>query len=709
MYYAHVNEHGQYQTVEDHLKGTAVRCAAFAAEFGEEQRGWLMGQMHDIGKCSKEFQRRLLENGPKVDHATAGGLECDRMGEGLVACCIVGHHGGLLDYGSKGDVTGAPTFVGRIKKAAAGKIPKYEWNNVLPRLERKPKITDTYSWALWIKMLYSSLVDADYLDTEAFMQNGTVQREQYESLPVLLERLEKHIQSWFPPKTELNQTRCEILNACLGAGVRQRGLYSLTVPTGGGKTISSLAFALKHAIANGMKRVIYVVPYTSIIEQNAQVFREILGDNNVIEHHCAVVADEEAETGANNQRLRLATENWNAPVVVTTSVQFFESFYSNRPSKCRKLHNVANSVVIFDEAQMLPREHLRPCVGVIANLVKHFRATAVLCTATQPVLNNLIQSFGSDLHVEELVPGTKKLFSKLRRTTYRKIGSVNWEILSKTLGAYSQVLCIVNTRKAAQLIYEKLPQEGRYHLSTLMYPANRKTVLEEIRRRLKAGEVCRVVATSLIEAGVDIDFPMVYRELAGLDSIAQAAGRCNREGKRAAEESFVTVFESEEMPPKLQTINIAAMRETLTSGLEFDDPACMQYYFEKWLSLSDEKLDVSDAVRKLRGGSNGCLFPFDTVAREFHLIAQNTKTIYIPDGEGAELCQQLLDKTANRMIYRRAGVYGVNVYDQQFQELYDMGFLTLLDEESAVLTTMSRYNRETGLSLNGVSGEAFFV
>ena len=388
-YLSHIASDGREQTVAAHLQETAALCSRFAAEFGQAQRGAFLGMAHDIGKNSDAFQKRLL-GGPKVDHATAGALECAKRHEEQMACCVIGHHGGMPDFGNpKTDYPGAPTCVGRIRKGQSGNIPPYHWEGTLPNPGKKPPLTDNFSTAMWTKMLFSCLVDADFLDTEAFMAETAPQRGGYDSLEVLLERLNTYTAPWFPGKTELNRNRCAILSACQEKAALPRGIYSLTVPTGGGKTVSSLAFGLKHAVENGMKRVIYVIPYTSIIEQNAQVFRDILGDSNVVEHHSGVSYDDDDETSCNNYFQRLASENWDAPVIVTTAVQFFESLYSNRPSQCRKLHNIANSVVIFDEAQMIPTCHLLPCVGAMASLVSQFRSTIVLCTATQPVLTDL--------------------------------------------------------------------------------------------------------------------------------------------------------------------------------------------------------------------------------------------------------------------------------------------------------------------------------
>ena len=565
MYCAHIRDDGAVQTVMEHLVGTAQLCASFAQRFGEEERGRLLGLAHDIGKCSDEFQRRL-NGGPKVDHATAGALECAKIREDLMACCVVGHHSGLPDFGNtREDYPGAPTCIGRLKRGLRGGIPAYHWDEKIPAPGKPPAFQDRFTQTLWVRMLYSCLVDADYLDTETFMTEVHLLRKGYDPLPVLMDRLNTYVRPWFPGKTELNRNRCNILRQCLDSASQPRGVYSLTVPTGGGKTIASLAFALKHAIENGLDRVIYVIPYTSIIEQNAAVFRRILGDNNVVEHHSGILFDEEEETNRKNQFQRLASENWDAPVIVTTAVQFFESLYANRSSQCRKLHNMANSVIIFDEAQMIPTCHLKPCVGAIANLAAHFHSTAVLCTATQPALSDLFGQFCPGLKIHELCPGVSQAFRNFRRVTYRDGGRLSDTALAEALNQERQVLCIVNTRKAAQKVYNLLPREGSFHLSTLMYPAHRKEVIGIIRQRLEDGLTCRVVSTSLIEAGVDVDFPAVYRELAGLDSIAQAAGRCNREGKRSADSSLVTYFQSENPIPALQRVNIRAAQEALQS------------------------------------------------------------------------------------------------------------------------------------------------
>lgn len=722
QYYAHVRENAggseKYQTVAQHLTGTAELCRKFAAAFGAEADGELAGLTHDIGKCTDAFQDRLLNDGPIVDHATAGAVACAIRGNRYVSACVAGHHGGLPDFGNMRTARKDDgTFYGRLMKGREEQCMEHCGDCgvklPLPMVSASQRLASLQA-SFWTRMLYSCLVDADFLDTEQFM-NGERGRGGYDDIPVLLERLQAYIEPWQQPGTELNRLRCEILNTCIEAGSKPKGVYTLTVPTGGGKTVSSLAFALRHAAEHGMQRVIYVIPYTSIIEQNAQVFRDILGSGNVLEHHSAVQFDLSDGAPAEAVRKALATENWDMPVVVTTAVQFFESMYAARSSRCRKLHNLANSVIIFDEAQMLPLPHLRPCVAAIASLAEQFRSTVVLCTATQPSLDDLLQTYAPSCPVTELCPQTGALYDRFRRVTFRQTGTLTDEALAEQLSKQRQVLCIVNSRKAAQNVYALLPPEGSYHLSTLMIPAQRQALLGEIRERLKQGKTCRVVSTSLIEAGVDVDFPAVYRELAGLDSVMQAAGRCNREGKRPADESVVTIFERTELPPLLFQTAVGAAKEALGEDRDPAAPETMTRYFHNLRGLKGNTLDKHGIIKAFTQGIEGCEFPFRTVAETFHLIDRNTYTVYIPYGEGAVLLQRLQDGECSKSLYRKLGRYAVSVYDKHFQALYNAGALLTaqdvpsLDGDSAILTDLTLYSETMGLSLEPEAGKAEFI
>lgn len=699
------DEHPEGQSIEAHLKGTGELAETFAAEFGAAANGKLCGLAHDIGKYSDEFQLRL-RGGKKVDHATAGA----KIKAAFEAVCVIGHHSGLPNVGHKdADTTESQTFFGRKLRAEQGGIPDYRknWNGhiALPQDYFRPSGRG-FATAFYIRMLYSCLVDADYIDTETFM-NGDAGRGNYEPLSALCDKLTAYISKWNNPTREIDILRQKILNSCIEKASAPRGIFSLTVPTGGGKTVASMAFALNHAVANSMKRIIYVIPYTSIIEQNAKVFRDILGQENVVEHHSSVSYELSENADELEYRSALATENWDAPVIVTTAVQFFESLYANRSSKCRKLHNIANSVIIFDEAQMIPSNNLRPCVAAIAELVRAYNATAVLCTATQPAIDEMLLEYSKKESVVELCPDVDGMFEKFRRTSFEKEGRLTTDELVSRLESQQQVLCIVNTRKFAQEVYEALPSEGRFHLSTLMCPVHRKQKLDEIRERLKSGKTCRVVSTSLIEAGVDVDFPRVFREMAGLDSILQAAGRCNREGKRSAESSIVTVFESENKVNKLIAVNRDAAEETVRDWTQPNTTSTIERYFKAYRDFlrNDDKSGVITASEK---GISGCGLPFEWIAKEFKLIDQNTFTVYISVGEGKELISRLREGERSRELYRKAGMYSVSIYENHFNALINAGAAEPFGDDAAILTDLSLYSDEKGLATDVTDGSALF-
>lgn len=706
---AHISATGQTQTVLSHLQGTAYLAKAFARTFGGETQAELAGLAHDIGKYSEAFQKRLKGDPIQVDHSTAGALECWRAGQPFAAFAVAGHHGGLPDGGSQTDGPNQATLWGRIKRG--GILEPYgcwEQDVTLPQagipgfLRKRSGLEMVF----FTRMLYSCLVDADFLDTEAFMDGRDRVRNET-SMEQLWDKLQSYISGWFPPKGGLNRQRCQILERCIKEGEeRAPGLFSLTVPTGGGKTVASLAFALAHAKKQGLERVIYVIPYTSIIEQTAEVFREILGEENVLEHHSNVLYDLEGEAAPRTIHLAKATENWDMPVVVTTAVQFFESLYACRSSQCRKLHNIANSVVIFDEAQMMPIPYLRPCVWVISQMVEHYGVSAVLCTATQPALEPVFREFLPQVPVQELCLADTCQWEMFRRVTFRQEGNLTWEELAVQLMAHHQVLCIVNTRKAAQEVYGRLDGAGSFHLSTLMCPSHRKEQLREIRRRLKEGLPCRVVSTSLIEAGVDVDFPVVFREQSGLDSILQAAGRCNREGRRPPEESFVHIFEGEGKAPPLFSTAIGAGKAAMSRHADIASQEAIHDYFSELLELKGKEAQDKERILPLIQSE---FFPFRTVAERFHLIDSLTRTVYVPWREGAELVERLRVGEGGRALFRRLGQYGVSVYEKHFATLEAAGDLEVLENGAAILCNPTLYAGETGLSLEADSGKSLFI
>ena len=739
---AHRNQdNGQEQLLIDHLQGVSDIAGDFAAVFGEESAGRQAGLYHDIGKYSAEFQNYLRHGGGrKYDHSTAGALEL--MGKKCLlskptAFCVAGHHSGLLNGGNaKIDTAESKTFWGRMKKQPGEDIPTYQayqadveypseniQSQLIPQFGR-----DVFAGQFYTRMLFSCLVDADFLDTEEFMQPGKSIRGNFSSIAELKGKLDAYIEENFLNEKGkrygelINQHRRKILRECIEAGDTEDGatLLSLTVPTGGGKTIASLAFALHHAVRTHKKRVIYVIPYTSIIEQNAKVFRDILGDENVIEHHCQV---DYASLGDNDDvydkqmKSQLATENWDAPLIVTTNVQFFESLFANRTSKCRKLHNIAASVIIFDEAQMLPLDYLRPCLAAIHELTRHYGATAVLCTATQPSLNKI---FKKDYRreIKEICRNVKEEYKFFKRTKIELLPQkVALEEMADCLQEKEQVLCIVNTKKAARELFAALQgADGCFHLSTNLCPQHRKAILAQIRQALLDGKPCRVVSTSLIEAGVDVDFPCVYREMAGLDSIIQAAGRCNREGRRAKEESLVYVFTwaDKAMANSQQSMKIcrgATEYVCERHGKDLGSPMAIKSYFDFLHKLDGHELD-SKKIMEMMGNE---FMPFEHVAKEFVLIETPTRPIFIPyDETGQKIEKQLRQGMRSRQLMREAGKYMVNVYcsdnnESPFARLDAANKIDVLDDNVAILIDMDSYSSSLGLQLNIEAGQGVFL
>ena len=718
-YIAHIDEKDKkrIQTVKNHLEGTAKLSGEFAGKFGKEDWGYCNGMLHDIGKYSVDFLKRITgESNQRVDHSTAGARVCVEKGGKyrFLEYCIGGHHTGLPDYGSNYDNAGDPTLMGRRKKKISD-YQVYQTEIDIPEIVTDPfdfkkTVNLDFSMSVFIRMLYSCLVDADFLDTEAFMSRGKKVRNSGEPVGVLLEKLEKHVSEWLKNQDmdTVNGRRTEILKHCLEEGRSERGLFRLTVPTGGGKTIASLAFALRHAVENQMDRVIYVIPYTSIIEQNAKVFREILGDENVLENHCNIAYEVDSQRAEELQPMQLAAENWDKPVVVTTNVQFFESLFANKPSKCRKLHNIANSVIIFDEAQMLPNDYLKPCIAMIEELLNNYKTSVVLCTATQPALKSFFQS---EVLATELCPRMDEQFHFFKRTLFENIGTVTEDCLMNKLTEEYQALCIVNTKKRAQNIYKELKEDGVYHLSTSMYPKHRKRVLNEIRERLGENKKCILISTSLVEAGVDLDFQSVYRELAGVDSMIQAAGRCNREGQRKVEESKVLIFRFEEKENILgQRQQIDVTKSLIADGRNLSDRETITRYFEMLYHIKGESLDKKKIMDEFT--NKKIKYRFAQVGKDFRLIEQNTKTVFINCEEEADkILRELKVKGFTRSGMRNATQYCVTVYDQTFDKMYGAGMLKPIAENMEdfyELADESRYTEEMGLELEIDNGMVLF-
>jgi len=722
-YIAHIADDGREQTIKEHSVAVGDLACEFAAAFGAGELARTVGSFHDVGKYSDAFQRRIRGANIKADHSTAGGQllfsQSKNMLGRIAAYCIMGHHGGLPDGGSEVDGSGEPTMHGRLKRQVEDYGAFSTEMQVRTLTMPDIKIRDKFGAHFFTRFLFSSIVDADYLDSERFFnEKASDIRGGFVSMEELYARLQKYIERFLNPHgavSELNAQRTMLLNNCLSKAEVGCGLFTLTAPTGSGKTISSLGFALTHARKNSLRRVIYVVPYNTIIEQNAKVFEDILGMGNVLQHHSNVNYDvtEEDYFGSANEQKRLAAENWDYPLIVTSSVQFFESLFNAKPSKCRKLHNIAGSVVIFDEAQMIPQSYLRPCVRAIRELVENYHCSAILATATPSALDKYFEI----VPLKEIVENPKGMYEFFRRTTIRQLGEQLTDVdLVSRLEKHEQALCIVNTRKQAQQIFSSLKGDGIFHLSTTMYPEHRSRTLEEIRSRLKDDErpLCRVVSTSMVEAGVDLDFPVVYREKTGLDSIVQAAGRCNREGKRPLKESDVYVFSSSEYkPPKSMESAIKTFEQIADSFADdLSSLDAIQSYFEQlFYNKGDEALDAKGILNSIEQGNNSFSIPFRDIADKLRMIDDDTTTVFILR-DAPKLENRLRNGERNRALFREIGKYGVPLHKYDIKKLDEIYALEKLDGEHGsqiLLLNPIYYNEKYGVELSPEGGNAIFA
>lgn len=696
----------EWQLLGTHLKNVAELAKQFADYFGGAEWAGVVGIVHDIGKFSKEFQNMLVNTanedandeqrrGP--DHSSAGAQEIvKRLPEGiskLLAYCVAGHHAGLLDVQANG-----ACLKDRLSKTLKDYSACPDEFLGLPNIIKPPisldrsKMDVGFQLQFFVRMLFSCLVDADFLDTEAFIDKRKPRlRENGINLTDLRDRVVVEVERISNDDTLVNRTRRKVFEQCLKSAKNKPGIFSLTVPTGGGKTLSSLAFALNHAIEYGMQRVIYVIPYTSIIEQNAEVFRRVCGENAVLEHHCNF------EFTQDSYKAQLAAENWDAPLIVTTNVQFFETLFHYRVSKCRKAHNIANSVIIFDEAQMLPVDLIKPCIAAIKELVRNYRATIVLSTATQPAFNFSDEFKSGFKEIKEIVENPAELYRTLNRVKIGKLPSISDDEIAKRVNEYNQVLCVVNTRKYARQLYETIPdKKGLYHLSALMCPAHRSQTIADIKAALKAGNACRVISTQLIEAGVDIDFPVVFRALAGIDSIAQSAGRCNREGKLPnGGEVFVFATEKSSPPGFLHQST-----ETAEGVMRrFDDILSLESvrdYFRELYWRNEDGLDKNKILERFGEGAGTCDFPFRTIGEEFRWIENGMQTIVIPYNDDAKKLITALKVSDSKEIARKLQRFSVQVYPDVIVKL-GRAALEPVNDRYYILINGDLYKKDIGL------------
>lgn len=681
--YAHTKEGrppNEWQQLDQHLLNVARKAEKYATKFQSADWGWNAAWLHDLGKASDKFQAYLRRENSlddseydnagnsRVNHSSAGAAFAEEFYGSIIglvnAYLTAGHHAGLPDFYPSN--TGLAALQIRLEEGKENlsriRLAAREIGDQLRPITKPPDFVKQANFHLWVRMLFSCLVDADFLDTEDFMNPDQAKaRGAYPSLNTLKPLFDSYMENIVnhAPNTPLNEARQEILAACKNAGRQKPGLFSLTVPTGGGKTLSGMAFALEHARFYEKSRIIYVIPYTSIIEQTAKILADIFGIENVVEHHSNLDPDKET------QRSRLSSENWDAPIIVTTNVQFFESLYAARSSRCRKLHNIVNSIVILDEAQLLPPGLLDPCVDVINQLTRYYGVTMVLSTATQPALPKLDNA-------TEIISNPSLLYQRLKRTEIVLPSNLNdnsrWEDVAESLELHDQVLCVVNTRRDCYELYTLMPK-GTIHLSALMCGEHRSEVIQEIKERLKDGLVTRVISTQLVEAGVDIDFPVVYRALAGLDSIAQAGGRCNREGKLNEEGKLgeVHVF----VPPKPAPRGLLRKSEDTSREMlslsEFDPH--VPEAFNRYFTLFYYKVNDTGNMFKdwLQTDASLGQVQFRTADKKFNFIDDHAQqSVFVHFGDNDKWLDELRRIGPTRQNLRKLQRYTVNLSKRDF-------------------------------------------
>ena len=684
------NDNWDIQSLEDHLNGTAEFAEHFALKFGDDKWGKLLGQLHDLGKYSADFQAYIRKNSGydeslcdigKTDHTSAGAIYSKSILENagypekqakMAAYAIAGHHAGLLNWVNEIGISG--NLQSRLEKKDLLQniqefISEISACQVPQSQPCKGRLNKMDYFHLWMRMLFSCLVDADRLDTERFMNPDRFHlRGNYLSIEELKKRFDSHMSYILQhaDRSKINEIRADILSECRKNGKSDTGIFSITVPTGGGKTLSSMAWALEHAFKTGKDRIIVAIPFTSIITQTAEIFRNIFGQENVVEHHSDVQESNETTKG------KLATENWDAPIIVTTNVQLFESLFSSKTSRCRKLHNIVNSNIILDEVQVLPPQFLKPIISILQGLNHCFDVSILLSTATQPALVGSIGAQEAEFcgfpsaNVKEIAGNIHFLSEELKRVDLHipEVESpVEWESLAQKLIEHDQVLCIVSTRRDCRELYELMP-EDTIHLSRMMCSEHISRTIAEIKEKLKRKEPIRVISTQLIEAGVDIDFPFVYRSFTGLDSVAQSAGRCNREGRLNDEGKLgqVNVF----YPPRQAPVGLMrkgcdAMTEILSMKQEnlFSPDSFFKYfrsYYGKILNF-----DTAEIYDNLVRDADEMKFQFATVSRKFRLINDDGSTpVFVMYGVGEKLISELNQYGPERFLLRKLQRYSVS-------------------------------------------------
>ena len=704
---AHKTEKGKGQLLSEHLNSTAKLCEEFSTD-GLKEYAYLCGLMHDIGKYTATFQRRINGENIRVQHAISGALEINKNAKGtsyapLLEYCIAGHHTGLPDGGHKGDIDSTLcALLGKKTEdysAFADEIaPHYPNNNLITlfgECETKEEIIELYSFLT--RYMYSCLTDADFLDTENFFAPETDRelkgdfKAAYQKVCNTLNGCKRNA------TTKLQKARNGLQEQVYECMDKPAQIYFVDMPTGSGKTLCSIKSALKKAIQLGKKRIIYVIPYVSIIEQTANLFRDIFDKTlTVVEHHSNYSFDDKADT--TEEKLKKACENWDAPLIVTTNIQFFESVYHHKSSRLRKLHNMADSIIVFDEIHMLPPEYIYPCMRAISYITKYLNSEAIIMSATMPDYNAIMpECFKAN--TVKFTPFDKTDFVLFKKCAYSFIGKRAIEELADDICNKKSVLAVVNRRAYARELYNRVKSDfdgNVYHLSTYMTPEHRTRVIKKIKESLGKKEKTAVISTSLIEAGVDLDFETVYRENAGIDNIIQSGGRCNREGGK--DNADVFVFETEEIikPLRLKANITRALFEEFES---IDNEDCIKEYYRRLFAADDDILRTKTITALM----NDCLridtIPFRSYSERFNFIESESYAVVIPCDENKELLPKL--KYGGLSAKRDLQKYSASVYGYELDELRKMGVVEEIGDVF-VLAVNDYYSEEYGLDKNKI-------
>lgn len=711
MKYAHISENSK-QSIKEHLEGVAELAAQYSNDMMRDY-AYKTGLAHDIGKYADDFQKRLEGSSIRYEHSACGAIEIGKLARNeieknmsyMLQYCIAGHHTGLPDGGTSIDsADGDNTLHAKLNRAkyynGQGdyssykeeiqlELPDYsELFQELGKSSDKSEFVEKY--AFFTRYLFSCLTDADFIDTERFFSPDIDRKLQADFL-CAEKKLNDKLSS-FKCDTLLQKARKSLQDQAVSNIKDDMHIHILDMPTGSGKTLCSMKLSLKLLHDKKKKRIIYVIPYTSIIEQTAEIFEKLFGsDVDIVQHHSNYCYDTESDTTA--EKLKRSAENWDAPLIITTSVQFFQSLYHYKGSRLRKLHNLADAVIIFDEVHMLPIECLQPCLRAIGFITKYLNSEAVFLSATMPDFSEMFRRYTGDNKYNELIRDRSD-FRYFRKCRYSYIGNTDMESIAEKAGGDASSLIIVNSRKRARETYQLLTGK-KYHLSTYMTPADRSGTIEMIRRDLAAGEKITVISTSLVEAGVDLDFDVVYREIAGLDSILQSGGRCNREGRK--EFGDVIIFETGENLKGDIKIRASIVKDMLEKGMNIVSEECIREYYNRLFQFSDEMIERNTIARTTNGFDS---IPFRTYAEGFEFIHDDTVSIVI---DNCDAVSELLSNVqyGGRNVRRKLQRYSVSLrMHGEFDKALKSGLISDIGSGVFVLSNNDYYSKETGLNID---------